>query len=68
MEHLSKVCYINTDSTQKTLKVTAHRGVRADNSKPTRNFGIGDKMLRYKCIRKCFFMNLFGTNNAGESL
>ena len=54
------------ETAQKTLEVTIHRGVRIDNTKLTRNFGTGDRILRYKHISKFFLDNLFATNNSGK--
>ena len=50
-EHWSKVWRIDMESAQKTLNVTTHKLVRTENPKLTRNFNIGDRMLRYKHLR-----------------
>ena len=56
------------ESAQKTLNVTTQRGVRTDNTKITRNFGTGDRMLKYKRINECFFTDtLFLTKKAGNN-
>ena len=43
------------ESYQKILNVITQRGVMTDNPKLTRNFGTGDRMLRYKRIRENIF-------------
>ena len=62
-EHLIKVYRIDLKSSQNTLNATTKRGVSTENPKLTRNFGTGDRMLRYKCIKFFSFMDTFFVTN-----
>ena len=52
MEYLSKVWRIELESDQKTPNVKTHIGVSTENTKLSRNFDTGDRMLKYKRITK----------------
>ena len=41
--------------------------VRTENTKITRNFGTGNRMLRYKRISNFFFMDTFGATKNLEN-
>lgn len=67
-EHLSKIWRIDLEAAERTLGVTTQSKTRVSNPKLARNFGTGDRMLRYKRIKEHFFMDtFFATSKAGKS-
>ena len=67
-EHLSKIWKIDLDTAQRTLDVTTQSKRYTTNPKLSRNYGTGDRMLRYKRIKEFFFMDtFFATSKAGKS-
>ena len=67
-EHLRKAWRIDLESDQNTLIAITQRSVSIDNTKLTRDFGTGDRMLRYKRMYKFLFMDtLFATKKYGKS-
>jgi len=67
-EHLSKIWRIDPDSAQRTIDITSQAQVHTNNPKLARNYGTGDRMLRYKKIKDHFFMDtFFATKEAGKS-
>ena len=58
-EMLSKVWRIDLETARKTLDVTSQNCVYSEKPSFTRNYGTGDRMLRYKRINQYFFMDTF---------
>ena len=68
-EHISKVWIIDIDQVKYTLNITTQKSVRVDDPKLSRNYGMNDRMLRYKRININFYMdNLFATKKSGKSM
>jgi hypothetical protein len=66
--HLSKTWRIDLEAAERTLGVTTQESQRTDDPKLSRNYGTGDRMLRYKKIHEYFFMDtFFATKKAGKS-
>lgn len=67
-EHLSKVWRIKLEEAQQTLNITSQSSTRTSNPLLSRNYGTGDRMLRYKRLKEHFFMDtFFATSKAGRS-
>ena len=58
-QHLSRVWQIDLPTARRTLEVTTQHQVQTDDPKLARNYGTGDRMLRYKRIQQYFFMDTF---------
>ena len=58
-QHLSRVWQIDLPTARRTLEVTTQHHVQSDDPKLARNYGTGDRILRYKRIQKYFFMDTF---------
>ena len=58
-KHLAKIWKINHEDAKRTLEVTSHHQVRNDNPTLSKNYGTGDRMLRYRRIHTYFFMDTF---------
>ena len=54
VEMISKVWRIDLETAKKTLNVTSQNCVHSDNPSFTRNYGTGDRMLRYKRMNQYF--------------
>ena len=67
-EHLSKVWKVSIPDAQRTLEATTQRRTHQDTPTLSRNYGTGDRMLRYKRIDEYFFMDtLFAKKKDGKS-
>jgi hypothetical protein len=67
--HLSKIWRIDLlKASERTLKITSQKSKRTDDPTLSQNYGSNDRMLRYKHIDECFFMDtFFATKKAGKS-
>lgn len=67
-QHLSKVWRISHKEAEKTIQQTSQRSVRPQTSVLAKNYGTGDRMLRYKRINTYFFTDtFFATKKGGKS-
>ena len=67
-EMLSKLWRIDLDTAKRTLDATTINRSYKQNDTLPRNFGTGDRMLRYRRISEHFFMDtFFATKKAGKS-
>ena len=58
-EHLSKVWRIDHGTAKRTLEVTTQLVSRKDDPKLSRNYGTGDRVLRYRRVERYFYMDTF---------
>ena len=66
--HLSKIWKIDLKQAERTLDIVSQNNKRTDDPKLSRNYGTGDRALRYKRISEYFFMDtFFATKKAGKS-
>jgi len=66
--HLSKIWKIDLKQAERTLDIVSQNNRRTDDPKLSRNYGTGDRALRYKRISEYFFMDtFFATKKAGKS-
>jgi Reverse transcriptase (RNA-dependent DNA polymerase) len=66
--HLSKVWRISHEDAKRTLDNTSQHSLRSDDTTLSRNYGTGDRMLRYKRIHTYFFMDtFFASKKKGKS-
>ena len=63
---LSKLWRIDLDAAKRTLEVTTQHQKRTENPKLSRNYGTGDRMLRYKRIKDHFYMDTFYASARGS--
>ena len=67
-KHLSNILRIKYEDVKRTLDVTATHNVQTQDLKVAQNYGINDRMLRYKRIHEYFFMDtFFATTKGGQS-
>jgi len=67
-QHLSKVWRIDVPTAEKTIELTTQLNCRTHNPRLAKNYGTGDRMLRYKRIGSYFFMDtFFATRKGGKS-
>lgn len=67
-EHLSKVWKISHDEAKRTIDNTTQFSIRPSDPTLSKNYGTGDRMLRYKRIKDYFYMDTFlSTKKGGKS-
>ena len=68
VQHLAKVWHISYEDAKRMLDVTSQHSVRKQDPMPSKNYGMNNRMIRYKCIREYFFMDMiFTTSKGGKS-
>ena len=67
-EHLSKVWRISHKEAQRTLDATSQKVLHREDTTLSRNYGTGDRMLRYRRIHTYFYMDtFFASKKKGKS-
>ena len=67
-EHLSKIWRISHEDAKRTIKTTSQYKIRTQDPKLSRNYGTGDRSLRYTRINTHFFMDtFFASKKKGKS-
>ena len=66
--HLYKIWNIDTEASERTLRVTTQKSQHTYNPKLSRNYDTNKRMLLYKRIHESLFMDtFFATKKSGKS-
>ena len=63
---LGKLWRIDLEAAKRTIEITTQRQKRTKDPKLSRNYGTGDRMLRYKRINEYFYMDTFYATAKGS--